>query len=102
MIISSEIKTIFMEQKTMPKKTQTTLQEKEKASDARQSGSIVPTSSWINVKGKAVYVNIPEADIRLTTGKDGSKRISFITSMVSLENLVSGKNLGVNLGRFQD
>ncbi len=64
---------------------------------------IIPTDSWINVSenGKAVFINIPEKDLVLTEYQ-GEQRVSFVTSMVSIENLVNGKNKGVKLGRFKD
>jgi hypothetical protein len=86
------------EVKPMAKKTQKTLPPEENASETPvKSGKIVPTDSWINVKGKAIYVNIPEKDIRVVNG-----RVSFITSLVSIQDLASGEKLGVKLGRFQD
>jgi len=73
---------------------------KQETAPAR-SGSIVPTDSWLNQKGNAIYVNIPEKDVILTVGKDGNKRLSFITSVVAVKNMVDGEKKGVNLGRFE-
>lgn len=83
----------------MEKKTQAPLPiEEAKASETLvKSGKIVPTDSWINVKGKAIYVNISEKDVRVVNG-----RVSFITSLVSIQDLASGEKQGVKLGRFQD
>lgn len=68
-----------------------------KPAEAPASTGIEPTTSWINAKGKAVYVNIAEADINV---KDG--RVAFITSLSNLKRLVEGEIGGVNLGRFVD
>jgi hypothetical protein len=74
--------------------------------DTSKRGSIVPTDSWLNRKGNAIYVNIPEKDIILTENKYG-KRLSFVTSVEAVSNLVTGKNkdgkavTGTKLGRFE-
>lgn len=80
-------------QKSLPKKEAS-------ESDNSKKGSIVPTDSWINVKGKAVYVNIPEKDVILVSTEYG-KRLSFITSLDSLKKMVDGTTQGTKLGRFE-
>lgn len=70
--------------------------------DNGYSGKIVPTNSWINVKGKAVYVNIPEADIHIVDSKEYGRRVSFITSLAALKGIASGEKKGAQLGRFED
>jgi len=66
-----------------------------------EKSGIVPTESWLNVHGNAVFVNIPESDAVLVDTKYG-KKISFITSLESLKRLVAGEIQGVNLGKFED
>ena len=78
-------------QKTFAKK------EPQMKAEPPQSSGIEPTTSWINAKGKAIYVNIAEADLRVIDG-----RVAFITSLSNLKRLVEGEIGGVNLGRFVD
>jgi hypothetical protein len=95
-------------QKPLPKEDE----EEDEGKDNDTRSSIVPTDSWLNRHGNAVYVNIPKSDVRYTTDKDGNQRISFITSVSSLDDLVKGYRMkegnvkkpisGVNLGRFED
>lgn len=79
---------------------------KRKASADRETenngSGIQATDSWINVKGKAVYVNIPEKDVKLVKNGKYGKRVSFITSLDSLQRLVDGEIGGVNLGTFEE
>jgi hypothetical protein len=77
---------------------------KPKASDkpSRKTGSgIEQTNSWLNVHGQAVFLNIPEADIKITKSEYGNK-IVMVTSLSAIKKLASGENQGVNLGRFED
>lgn len=77
-------------------KAQQSFEKTETSNDTGGSG-IRETSSWINMKGKAIYVNIAEADLVV---KDG--RVSFITSVTNLRRLVEGEIGGVKLGQFED
>jgi hypothetical protein len=79
------------------KTTQRKFSSKSKPQEKRESSGIVPTDSWIYLKGKAVYVNIAESDIDV---KDG--RVSFITSASNLQRLVEGEIGGINLGKFAE
>lgn len=74
---------------------------KNEASESRSTGGIQKTNTWLNVKGKAVYLNIPEGDVKLIDTEYGRK-IVFITSLDSIKRLVSGEIQGVNLGTFEE
>lgn len=72
-------------------------------SDDRESGSgIVKTDTWLNVKGKAVFLNIPKKDIKLVKNGKYGERVSFITSLDSIKRLADGEIEGVNLGTFAE
>jgi hypothetical protein len=66
-----------------------------------QKSGIEQTESWLNVHGNAVYLNIPESDIKITESEYGNKLV-MVTSLKSLKKLVDGEIAGVNLGRFED
>lgn len=88
----------------MAKATQKKLPSKGAKQETPVQSGIVPTEdSWINVteSGKAVFVNIAEADLILTE-YNGQKRVTLITSMKALENIVSGEKHGIKLSRFKD
>jgi hypothetical protein len=88
----------------MAKATQKKLPNKGAKQETPVQSGIVPTEdSWINVteSGKAVFVNIAEADLILTE-YNGQKRVTLITSMKALENIVSGEKHGIKLSRFKD
>lgn len=72
-----------------------------KATETRKGGSIQKTNTWLNVHNKAVYLNIPEADIKLVNTEYGKKAV-FVTSLDSIKRLASGEIQGVNLGTFED
>lgn len=80
-----------------PKAQQSFEKEKTETSNDTGGAGIRETSSWINMKGKAIYVNIAEADLVV---KDG--RVSFITSVTNLRRLVDGEIGGVKLGQFEE
>ena len=79
-----------------PEKAQKTFEKPTQKNEASGSG-IRATKSWINAKGKAVYVNIAEEDLLV---KDG--RVAFITSLSNLRRMLDGEIGGVNLGQFED
>jgi hypothetical protein len=69
-----------------------------KDAETQYSGSIVETDSWMNRKGKAIYVSVMEADCEF----DDNGRMTFITSVSNLERFASGEIKGVKLGKFEE
>lgn len=76
-------------------------QEPEPEQQNTDSG-FVDTKAWINVHGKAVYVNIPEEDITIVENKKYGNRATFVTSLDSLRRLLEGEIQGVKLSKFKD
>lgn len=67
----------------------------------KAKGNIIPSKTWLNTHGNAVFLNMPKEDVRITKSKYGDK-VVLITSLDSLKRLVDGEIAGVNLGRFED
>lgn len=60
----------------------------EKETKQNKASEIIETETWLNVKGKAVYLKV-----------DGVEGL-FITSLDSLKRLTDGEIKGVKLGKF--
>jgi hypothetical protein len=73
----------------------------DEAEKTDKKSGIIPTNSWLNVHGKAVFLNIDPKDIVVVKSDKYGDRVTFITSLEALRQIVEGEKQGANLGRFE-